>query len=58
MDVDIHALVGPYALDAIDDAERRQFERHIATCDRCWAELTALSGTASHVISTRPTVTP
>ena len=29
---EIHALSGAYAVDALDDIERAQFERHLATC--------------------------
>ena len=29
---DIHALSGAYAVDALDDIERAQFERHLAEC--------------------------
>ena len=32
-------LLAGYALDALDDRERRTFEDHLRTCDRCQAEL-------------------
>ena len=32
---DIHALVGAYAVDALDDVERAAFERHLAECAAC-----------------------
>ncbi len=36
---DIHALSGAYAVDALDDIERAQFERHLAECAECRAEV-------------------
>ncbi|MFE0516132.1 anti-sigma factor domain-containing protein [Streptomyces sp. NPDC058964] len=40
---DLHSLAAPYALDALDPGERRRFEKHLAGCDRCAAEVRALS---------------
>lgn len=42
MSSDIHALSGAYAVDALDDIERAQFERHLAECDACRAEVDSL----------------
>lgn len=42
MSSDIHALSGAYAVDALDDIERAQFERHLAACDACRAEVESL----------------
>src|SRR5688572_7103582 len=39
---DIHALSGAYAIDALDDIERAQFERHLARCAECRAEVESL----------------
>jgi hypothetical protein len=36
---DLHSLVAAYALDALDDGERIDFEAHLATCTPCTAEL-------------------
>jgi anti-sigma factor RsiW len=44
---DIHDLVAPYALDALDENERAAFERHLADCERCTRELEQLQGTAA-----------
>lgn len=38
----IHALSGAYVLDALDDIERAQFERHVAECPECQAEVASL----------------
>ena len=46
---DIHALSGAYALDALNDLERAEFERHLATCDSCLAEVASLRDAASHL---------
>ena len=40
---DLHSLAAPYALDALEPAERRRFEKHLEGCDRCAAEVRALS---------------
>ena len=39
---DIHALSGAYAVDALDDVERAQFERHLAECPACTSEVASL----------------
>jgi anti-sigma-K factor RskA len=38
-----HSLAAPYALDALEGAERVRFERHLGGCGRCAAEVRALS---------------
>jgi anti-sigma-K factor RskA len=42
MNEDLHDLVAPYALDALDDDERDAFERHLAECEQCRAQLAEL----------------
>ncbi len=42
MSTDIHALIGAYALDAVDDLERAAFERHLHECEACRTELDEL----------------
>jgi anti-sigma-K factor RskA len=54
---DIHALSGAYAVDALDDVERAQFERHLAGCPACRAEVDSLQEAASLLAETT-TVTP
>ena len=44
---DIHDLVAPYALDALDAEERAEFERHLEGCDRCTRELRDLQESAT-----------
>lgn len=39
----LHSLAAPYALDALEGAERVRFERHLEGCDRCAADVRALS---------------
>lgn len=39
MNEQLHDLVAPYALDALDEDERASFERHLASCDQCSAQL-------------------
>ncbi|MER7273658.1 anti-sigma factor [Dactylosporangium sp. NPDC000244] len=47
--VDIHSLVGAYALDAVDDLERVAFERHLRNCPTCAAEVAELRETAARL---------
>ncbi len=44
---DIHALSGAYAVDALDDIERVGFERHLAGCATCRAEVASLREAAA-----------
>lgn len=55
---DIHALVGPYALDAVDDLERVAFERHIADCEACRIEVGELRETATRLADSTWSVPP
>ena len=43
----LHDLTAAYALDALDPNERREYEAHLARCDRCRDELASLSETAT-----------
>ena len=38
----IHELTAGYALDALDEDERRAYEEHLAGCERCRVELASL----------------
>lgn len=58
MTPDIHTLVGPYALDALEPAERQQFEQHLAVCDVCWAEVLTAVDTAQRLDAVRPRLGP
>ena len=49
---DVHALVGAYAVHALDDEERTDFEHHLASCPACQAELTSLREAASALSAT------
>jgi len=55
---DVHALVGAYAADAVDDVERVAFERHLATCQACQLELEGLHETAALLASSEPATAP
>ena len=37
-----HTLAGAYALDALDGTDRARFERHLARCQQCAAEISGL----------------
>lgn len=49
MKQDLHALVGAYAVDALDDLERRRFEDHLAECETCARETRGLREAAAHL---------
>ena len=54
---DMHPLSGAYAVDALDDIERARFERHLAECPDCTAEVASLREAAamlSHSAETGP----
>ncbi|MFI8203049.1 anti-sigma factor domain-containing protein [Streptomyces sp. NPDC085937] len=40
---DLHSLAAPYALDALEPAERVRFEKHLRSCARCAAEVRDLA---------------
>jgi anti-sigma-K factor RskA len=45
----LHALAGAYALDALDDAERARFERHLASCATCPDEVRGFTAAAAEL---------
>jgi hypothetical protein len=58
MSIEIHALAGAYALDAVDDVERVQFSRHLADCDACGLEVAELRTTAARLADSTWSVAP
>jgi anti-sigma-K factor RskA len=46
---DLHLLSGSYALDALADDERADFERHLARCPSCAEEVRGLRETAARL---------
>jgi anti-sigma-K factor RskA len=55
---EIHALVAPYALDALDESEERGFEEHLALCERCREELAGLREAAASLAYGAPAAVP
>jgi anti-sigma-K factor RskA len=49
MNPDVHTLTGAYALDALSELERRQFEHHLAECPDCAREVEELRATAARL---------
>ena len=58
MSGDIHALSGAYAVDALDDQERDAFERHLAGCSACQAEVDSLREAAVSLADTVSMIPP
>jgi anti-sigma-K factor RskA len=58
MTTDIHTLVGAYALDAVDDIERAAFDRHVADCPSCRAEVDELRETVGRLADSTWSVPP
>lgn len=52
MNSDIHALVGPYVVDALDDDERAAFEEHLDACGSCLEEVITLGEVTPLLAST------
>ena len=57
-DQSIHELTAGFALDALDDSERRAYEEHLRTCPRCREELGRLSEAAGELAHGAPPATP
>lgn len=47
MNQQLHDLIAPYALDALEDDERDRFQRHLAECAQCSAQLAELEQTVA-----------
>jgi anti-sigma-K factor RskA len=56
--VEIHALAGAYALDAVDDIERAAFDRHLRECSACAVEVAELRETAARLTDPVATAPP
>jgi len=54
----IHELAVGHALDALDPEERRTFEAHLATCERCRAEVAELQEAAAALAYALPAAEP
>jgi anti-sigma factor RsiW len=54
----IHELSAAYALDALDPAEREEFERHLAGCERCREDVASFTETAAALAYAAPAATP
>ncbi len=54
----MHELTGLYVLGALDQAERRAFETHMASCAACAAEVRTLAGVARALPYGVPQVDP
>ena len=55
----LHTLVGAYVMDAVSDADRASFERHLLTCEQCRTDVRGLREAAARLaeaaaVSPRP----
>jgi len=57
-DQTVHELTAAYALDALDEDERRAFEEHLPGCARCREEVADLSQTAALLAHGAPAAVP
>lgn len=48
-DIDIHHLGAAYALDALDEHERMEFEAHYPSCEVCRADVIDFRATVTHL---------
>jgi anti-sigma-K factor RskA len=55
---DLHSLVAPYALDALEGGEERRFEEHLALCERCREDLASLREAAASLAYGAPAARP
>jgi len=55
---DVHALVGAYAVDAVDEVERAAFERHLVECPTCRHELASLREASAMLGAAEPLAPP
>jgi hypothetical protein len=55
---DIHELTAAYSLDALDEADARDYEEHLRDCPRCRDELRDLSEAASALAYAAPAPPP
>jgi anti-sigma factor RsiW len=58
MTADIHTLSGAYALNAVNDLERAEFDRHLAECDTCAQEVAELVAAAASMADSTWSVAP
>lgn len=49
MTAELHTLTGAYALDAVSDVERAEFERHLRDCAACRQEVAELRATGARL---------
>jgi anti-sigma-K factor RskA len=53
----LHTLVGAYVLDAVEDDDRTQFERHLLTCEQCRDDVRGLREATAR-LSAAAAITP
>ena len=54
MSPDVHSLAASYALDALDEDERAEFEGHLGRCEQCRTEVGEMRATAARLAAAMP----
>jgi anti-sigma-K factor RskA len=54
----VDELIAAHALHALDDADQRQVDAHLATCERCRAQLSEMEGVAAAMAYAAPAAEP
>ena len=49
MTTDLHTLLAPYSLDALESSESDRFEAHLEHCSECQSELAGFQATAARL---------
>ncbi len=55
---DTHSLLGPYVVGAVDDVERKTFERHLSECADCRAEVAQASDVIADLVDAEAMAPP
>jgi len=55
---DIHSLLGPYVVGAVDDVDRKTFEHHLRDCADCRAEAVRMSDVVATLVDAEATAPP
>ncbi|MBC7297335.1 MAG: anti-sigma factor [Demequina sp.] len=55
---DIHSLLGPYVVGAVDDVDRKTFEHHLRDCEDCRGEVAQMADVIATLVDAEAIVPP